>query len=126
MLFRSHLLEADIELEKFPYSIQGRDYKLKDILTHKPNFGTYSYLIKSHEIKNAINTHIQNGTLRHFIFVAIPSFIRTMQNVRNESVHGDVTAIKECDEIRSEVIGIGKGGMIGDFGRLGKLMNIVR
>jgi len=116
----AHLLEADHELENFPYAIQGRDYKLKDILTHKPNFGTYSYLIKSREIKNAINEHIQNGTLRHFIFVATPSFIRTMQNVRNESVHGDATPLKECDEIRSEVIGIGKGGMLGEFYRFGE------
>jgi len=118
----AHLLEADKELENFPYSIQGRDYKLKDILNHKPNFGTYSYLIKSYEIKNAINTHIQNGTLRHFVFVTIPSFIRTMQNVRNESVHGDATPLKECDEIRSEVVGIGKSGMIGELGRLGILI----
>jgi len=118
----THLLEADKELENFPYSVQNRDYKLKDILIHKPNFGTYTYLIKSYEIKNAINAYVQNRTLRHFISIAVPSFIRTMQNVRNESVHGDATPLKECEEIRSEVVGIGKSGMIVEFGRFGKFI----
>jgi len=118
----AYLLKSKKELENFPYAIQGRDYKLKNILTHKPNFGTYSYLIKSHEIKNAINTQIQNGSLRHFIFVVTPSFIRTMQNIRNESVHGDSTPLKECNEIRNEVIGIGKGGMLVEFSRFGNFL----
>ena len=116
------LLDADAELENFPYSIQGRDYKLRDILKHKPNFGTYSYLIKSYEIKTAMNTHVKNGNLRHFVFAVIPTFIRTMQNVRNESVHGEATPLKECDEIRTEVIGIGKSGIIGEFDRFGKFV----
>ena len=118
----AHLLEADKDLENFPYSVQGRDYRLKDILNHKPNFGTYSYIIKSYEIKNAINTHIQDGALRHFIFVATPSFIRTMQNVRNESVHGDSTPLDECDKVRNEVVGIGKSGMVGEFSRFGEFL----
>lgn len=117
-----YLLEKDNELGKFTYSVQGRDYSLKDILTHKPNFGTYLYIIKSNEMKNAVNRYVYNGELRHFIFIATPSFIRTMQNVRNESVHGDATALKECDEIRDEVIGIGKGGILCEFGRFTKFI----
>jgi len=116
------LLDTDAELENFPYSIQGRDYKLKDVLTNKPNFGTYSYIIKSYEIKTAMNAHVKNGNLRHFVFAVIPTFIRTMQNVRNESVHGEATPLKECDEIRTEVIGIGKSGMIGEFDRFGRFL----
>ncbi len=116
------LMAVEEKLKKFPYSIQGRDFTLKDILTNKPNYGTYIYLIKSYEIKNAINTHIKNGALRHFIFVIIPQFIRTIQNVRNESVHGDSTPLRECDEIRTEVIGIGKSGMIGEFDRYGEFV----
>ena len=112
------LIENDIEIGNFTYAVQGRDYKLKDIEFHKPNLGTYSYLIKSYEIKDAINIYFQDRALKHFIFVAIPSFIRTMQNVRNESVHGNATALKECDEIRSEVIGIGQSGMISEFNRM--------
>lgn len=109
------IIDKDADIGSFAYAVQGRDYQLKDIEFHKPNFGTYSYIIKSYEIKNAINTHIKDSTLRHFIFVQIPSFIRTMQKVRNESVHGDATALKECDEIRSEVIGIGRSGMLSEF-----------
>lgn len=117
-----YLMQADKKLENFPYSVQGRDFTLKDITENKPNYGTYNYIIRSYEIKGAINTHINNGALRHFIFVEIPKFIRTMQNVRNESVHGDSTPLKECDEIRTEVMGIGKSGIIGELDRYGELM----
>jgi len=111
------IIENNVDIGNFPYAVQGRDYKLKDIEFHKPNFGTYPYLIKSYEIKDAINTYFQDRALKHFIFVSIPSFIRIMQNVRNESVHGDSTAFKECNEIRAEVIGIGQSGMLSEFDR---------
>ena len=38
-----------------------------------------------------------------------------MQNVRNESVHGDSTQLNECNQIRNEVIGIGQSGMLSEF-----------
>ena len=49
-----------------------------------------------------------------------------MQNVRNELVHGEATPLKECDEIRTEVIGIGKSGIIGEFSRYGGLINKIK
>ena len=51
-----YLMAYDKSLESFPYAVQGRDYTLKDILEYKPNFGTYSYIIKSYEVKNTLNT----------------------------------------------------------------------
>lgn len=112
-----HLMNMNETLKNIPYSIQGRDYTLEDVLTNKPNFGSYIYLIKTYEIKEAINKHIYNGTLRHFIFVNTPNFIRIMQNVRNESVHGDSTPMKDCEEIRKEVIGIGQSGIMVELNR---------
>jgi len=111
------LIENDAEIGNFTYAVQGRDYTLKNIESNKPNFGTYTYIIKSYEIKDAINSYFQDRSLKHFIFVAIPSFIRTMQNIRNESVHGDATPLKACDEIRNEVIGIGRSGILSEFER---------
>lgn len=112
-----YLIQCDEAIENHPYSVQGKNYELQDIKTHKPNFGTYAYLLRSFEIKDVINTHIQDRALKHFIFVEIPTFIKIMQNIRNESVHGNATSIKECEDIRKEVIGIGKSGMLSEFDR---------
>lgn len=97
------------------YSVQGKEYLLKDILEHRPNFGTYTYLIKNYNIKQTLNKEIKNSSLRYFIFSQIPSFIRVMQSVRNEAVHGNSTTFKECNRIRAEVVGIGQTGFLVEF-----------
>jgi len=117
-----YLMAYNKSLESFPYTIQGRDYKLKDILEYKPNFGTYSYIIKSPEVKNTLNTYLDNKSLKHFIFVEIPSFVRTMQTIRNESVHGDSTSLQECNTIRAKVIGIGQSGILAELQRHGNMI----
>ncbi|MDF1880644.1 hypothetical protein JHD50_04885 [Sulfurimonas sp. MAG313] len=109
------LIEKDNNLGNFPYAVQGRDYTLKDVEFHKPNFGTYTYIIRSSPIKSALHTYLNDRTLKDFIFAEVPSFIRTMQSVRNESIHGDTTAFNECNRIRDEVIGIGRSGMLSEF-----------
>ena len=109
------LMEHDGYLKAFPYQVQGRKYQLQDIINYKPNFGTYAYLIKSYEIKKSLHEYIQDKTLKHFILFEIPMFIKKMQNVRNESVHGNTTSFQECNTIREEVIGIGKKGMLSAF-----------
>ena len=48
-----------------------------------------------------------------------------MQNIRNESVHGDATPLKACDEIRNEVIGIGRSGILSEFDRNKELFSRV-
>ena len=110
-----YVIEKDSYIGEFSYTVQGRDFQLKNIQEHKPNLGTYAYIIKSYEVKGGINSYIADKALKHFIFVTIPSFIRTMQSVRNESIHGDTTDIQRCNTIRNEVIGIGQGGMLSAF-----------
>ena len=112
------VIEKDSYIGEFTYSVQGKDYKLKNINDNKPNFGSYIYIIKSYEVKSGINSHIYDKALKHFIFVQVPSFIRTMQSVRNESVHGDCTNIERCNKIRNEVIGIGQAGMLSEFSKM--------
>lgn len=115
-LFR-YLMSHNLALGEVSYAVQGKEYILKDTEWHRPNFGTYKYLIRSYEIKDAINTHIDNRSLKHFIFVEIPSFITIMQGVRNESVHGKETPYGECIKIRSEIIGIGQSGVLVELQR---------
>ncbi|MDF1882624.1 ATP-binding protein [Sulfurimonas sp. SAG-AH-194-C21] len=116
------LMEKEKRLSKVAYSVQGRDYVLKDILTKKVNYGTYGYLLRNYEIKDAIHSKGYESNLKYFILTEIPHFIRTMQNVRNESVHGDTTTLEKCEEIRDVVIGIGRSGILVEFGRYLKFL----
>ena len=38
-----------------------------------------------------------------------------MQEIRNESVHGNSATIKECEELREYILGIGKNGFLKDL-----------
>lgn len=109
------LIEKDSNIANFPYSIQGRDFQLKDLINHKANYGSYVYLIKSYEIKDSIHKTIVNSFLKNFILNTIPFYIRTMQSIRNESVHGDCITFKECYYLRKDVLGIGQCGILNDL-----------
>ncbi len=109
------LMQKDSSLENIPYSIQGRNYQLIDILEHKANYGTYKFIIKSYQIKEAINRYISQNNIRFFISSTIPYFINTMQDIRNESVHGGSTSLKECESIRNKMMGIEQSSFLGDL-----------
>lgn len=113
-LFR-YLMEKDTSLQNFPYSIQGRNYMLSDIMQKKANYGTYKFLIKSYQIKDAISRYISHNNLRYFISTTIPQFINIIQTIRNESVHGASTTLQECKEIRNSILGIGQSSFLGDL-----------
>lgn len=114
------IIEQNHILGYYPYQVNGRDYLLKDLLEQKATYGAYNYLLKSPEIKEGINNFILNKNLTHFIIVSIPYYIKTMQDTRNESVHGNSTSLIACNEIREEVMGIGKSGMLTEFDRQAK------
>jgi len=110
-----YLTDKDESLKKLSYTIQGKDYILSDIQEHKANYGTYKFLIRKYEIKDAINSYIANNNLKYFINTTIPHFINVMQSIRNESVHGGTTTLQECNDIRNSMLGIGKSSFLGDL-----------
>jgi hypothetical protein len=110
-----YITDKDDRLKSLPYSIQGRDYELSDIQEQKANYGTYKFLIRKYEIKDAINSYMLNNSLRYFIMSTIPQFINIMQSIRNESVHGGSTSLQECNDIRNSMLGIGKSSFLGDL-----------
>lgn len=118
-----NLIYLDKSIANFGYQLQGTDYVLEDILKQKPNFGTYKYIIKADEIKNSINTNIINYRLKIFIFNDLIYYIGILQKIRNESVHGSVTSKDECDEVRKNILGIGKSGMLSDLIKNKKYLN---
>ena len=110
-----YLTDKDESLKKLSYAIQGKDYVLSDIQEHKANYGTYKFLIRKYEIKDAINNYITKNNLKYFINATIPHFINVMQSIRNESVHGGTTTLQECNDIRNSMLGIGKSSFLGDL-----------
>lgn len=120
----AYLMENEQSLKNFPYSIQGKDFILENILEHKANYGTYKYLIKSFRIKEAINDYISDRRLKYFIFQDLIYYINTMQEIRNESVHGGTTSLQDCNEIRKNVIGIGKISILCELDRFKKDIEI--
>lgn len=121
----SVIVANDSTIGNFNYSINGRDYPLENILENKASFGTYLYLLKQQQIINSINEHISpKGGLIKFIFISIPYYIKLIQGVRNESAHGESSIdLAMCDEIREEVVGIGKSSMLTEFVRMKKYIN---
>ena len=109
------LIKQDKYLRDIEYSVQGRDFRLSDHKNYKPNIGTNNYLIKNYDIKNAINKHVGNATLRHFIFVSIPKSIQGIQSIRNESVHGESASLAEAVKVRKSLVGIGENGVLSDL-----------
>ena len=109
------LMEYDVSLKEHGYQVRGRDYTLQDIVDHKPNYGTYSYLLRSREIKDAVHGSIKEVSSRNFILFDVSRFIKIIQNIRNASVHGDATTISECETIRCEVLGVGRCGVLSRF-----------
>ena len=65
--------------------------------------------------KSTINEHINNTSLRYFIFTTIPKAIYGVQSIRNESVHGEFATINQCITIRDSIIGIGSNGILCDL-----------
>lgn len=110
-----YIIDVEPALKNIPYAVQGRDYILQDILQSKANYGTYKFLIRSYQIKDALNKYITDRNIKYFISSSIPHFINIMQGIRNESVHGGTTSLKECNDIRNSMLGIGKSSFLSDL-----------
>lgn len=93
------------------YSVQGREYVLEDIFSHKPNLGTYKYLLKTPSLQRLVERHCF-GSLKFFVLRSIPFFITTMQNIRNETVHGEAPAFKDVEALRGHIVGVATQSMV--------------
>ena len=106
------LMEQNQELSQIAYTVQGHSFTLDDYATNKPNLGTNKYLLFHKDIKDAIYAQVQDPALRHFILKTIPQAIKLVQPVRNEAAHGERIVLEECKQLRDELIGIGRSGVL--------------
>lgn len=109
-----YLIDKNSSLSTIPYSVQGKDYILEDILTHKPNLGTYKFLIKNNAIASSIDTYLEKN-LKFFITKKFTWHINTLQAIRNETVHGSAPKPQEVKELRSKIIGVANESMLIDL-----------
>ena len=110
----SHLLAHDSSVGDVTYSVQSREYKIKGIFTHKPNIGTYKFLLKEYKVKKTIESSIENYHTKKFISSTIPYYINMIQKIRNESVHGEAAKLSDVVDLRKSILGISKLSILVD------------
>ena len=109
-----HLLSYNQSLENITYTVQSKEYKIKDIFTYKPNIGTYKFLLKEYKVKDTIEKSIDNYHTKKFISSTIPYYINMIQKIRNESVHGEAAKLNDVVELRKSILGIAKLSILVD------------
>ena len=110
MLFK-YLMEKNDKLMTVQYSVQARDYTLKDILHHKPNMGTYKFILRNNIVGNTIDTFCDKA-LKFFIAKSFVYYIDLTQDIRNETVHGDAPKREDVQKLRNKLIGIADASII--------------
>lgn len=94
------------------YSVQGKDYELNDIFANKPNLGTYVFLMRNSQINTAFENFIPKNLKNDIKFQILP-FIRNLQDLRNENVHGKSASLNEANRLRELILGINGASMLG-------------
>lgn len=98
------------------YQVQNFNYTLHDIFTHKPNLGTYKYLLGQKAIQYELRERC-NKQVQFYILKTIPYHINTIQKIRNETVHGNPPTLQDVEILRDKIIGIGCESMIVEFSK---------
>ena len=105
------LIKYDSEINNISYSVQSRDFTIKDIFENKPNLGTYKFLFKNDLIIKAIESNFEFDT-KIFVLKKFPKIINKLQNIRNETVHGNAPDIKSVKLLRADILGIAKESIL--------------
>ncbi|MBR2917968.1 MAG: ATP-binding protein [Campylobacter sp.] len=93
------------------YDVQGIKYQLKDIFTHKPNLGSYGYLMRQSEISSTFQNLVPND-IKGIFYHKILNFMHILKDIRNENIHGKNATIKDIQEIRNAILGIGQENIL--------------
>ena len=102
-------------VENIEYTVTGINHKISDILIHKPNLGTYKFLIKSNIVENAIKDNFENNSIFFFIKKTLPYYINFLQDIRNEVVHGSIASKDEANTLRNKILGVAEDSILTDI-----------
>jgi len=87
------------------YTVQGKNYNMPDIMEHKPNFGTYKFLLKLNVVENEIKENFED-IVYLFIRKKLITYINFLQDIRNKVVHERPATLQEANILREKILGI--------------------
>ena len=105
------LIKYDSKINNISYSVQGKEFLVKDIFENKPNLGTYKFLFRNDLITKVIESNFEFES-KIFVLKKFPKIINKLQNIRNETVHGNAPDIKSVKLLRADILGIAKESIL--------------
>lgn len=105
------LIDRNQNIQNISYCIQGRDYIVQDIFTHKPNFGTYKFILKDETVKETIEQSLEKIE-SFFIQKKLISYIYYIQEIRNETVHDKPAKLNDANSLRDKILGIAQDSIL--------------
>jgi hypothetical protein len=105
------LIKYDSKINNISYSVQGKDFIIKDIFENKPNLGTYKFLFRNDLITKVIENNFEFDS-KLFVLKKFPKIINKLQNIRNETVHGNAPDIASVKLLRANILGIAKESIL--------------
>lgn len=107
----AYLIKYDSKINNISYSVQGKDFIIKDIFENKPNLGTYKFLFRNDLITKVIENNFEFDS-KIFVLKKFPKIINKLQNIRNETVHGNAPDIASVKSLRANILGIAKESIL--------------
>jgi hypothetical protein len=105
------LIKYDSKINNISYSVQGKEFVIKDIFENKPNLGTYKFLFRNDLITKVIENNFEFDS-KIFVLKKFPKIINKLQNIRNETVHGNAPDIASVKSLRANILGIAKESIL--------------
>ena len=105
------LIDKNPNIQNIPYVIQGRDYVVQDIFNHKPNFGTYKFLLKDEKVKETIELNLEKIE-SFFVQKKLINYIYYIQEIRNETVHDKPATLNDAKSLRDKILGIAQESIL--------------
>ena len=105
------LIDKNPNIQNIPYVIQGRDYVVQDIFNHKPNFGTYKFLLKDEKVKETIELNLEKIE-SFFVQKKLINYIYYIQEIRYETVHDKPATLNDAKSLRDKILGIAQESIL--------------
>ncbi len=105
------LIEKNQDIEKVSYSVQSKNFTIKDIFTNKPNFGTYKFILKDEIIRDTLENSFDKSLI-FFIQKKLVAYINFIQEIRNETVHGRPATLNEANSVRAKILGVAQESVL--------------
>ncbi|WP_163531522.1 hypothetical protein [Helicobacter suis] len=102
------LAKEDPDILEITWDMQGKEFSLRDLPSNKPNLGSYRHILSQKQLKDAIyNLPKDLSKSLHLIRTTLIETIKTFQENRNKSAHGNEKAsLQEAQTLRDKILGI--------------------